>query len=138
MWMDELERIRQKKLRKMMRRMSSKVEDSRDDWPSIPVELTDETFKQVIHKYPLVVVDCWAEWCTPCHMVAPVVEELARDYRGKIVFGKLNVDSSTRTAQQYGIMSIPTLLVFKNGQLANQLIGAMPRNMLEPQIAQYL
>lgn len=136
--MDELERIRQKKLRKMMRRMSSKVEDSRDDWPSIPVELTDETFKQVIHKYPLVVVDCWAEWCTPCHMVAPVVEELARDYRGKIVFGKLNVDSSTRTAQQYGIMSIPTLLVFKNGQLANQLIGAMPRNMLEPQIAQYL
>jgi thioredoxin 1 len=71
-------------------------------------------------------------------MVAPVVEELARDYRGRIVFGKLNVDSNVRTAQQYGIMGIPTLLVFKNGQLANQIVGAMPRSMLEPKIAKYV
>jgi thioredoxin 1 len=136
--MDELERIKQKRLREMMRRVGSNVHDSRHDWPSMPVELTDQTFKEVIHKYPVVVVDCWAEWCAPCRMVAPVVEELAQDYRGRIVFGKLNVDSNVRTAQQYGIMSIPTLLVLKNGQLANRLVGAMPKEMLEPQIAKYV
>ena len=136
--MDELERIKQKRLREMMRGVGGKVDDSRPDWPSIPVEVTDGTFKEVIRKYPVVVVDCWAEWCAPCRMVAPVVEELARDYRGRIVFGKLNVDSNVRTAQQYGIMSIPTLLVFKKGQLANRLVGAMPRNMLEPQITRFM
>jgi thioredoxin 1 len=78
--MDELERIKQKRLREMMRGVGSKVDDSRPDWPSIPVEVTDGTFKEVIRKYPVVVVDCWAEWCAPCRMVAPVVEELARDY----------------------------------------------------------
>jgi thioredoxin 1 len=136
--MDELERIKQKRLREMMRKVGSKADDSTDGWPTMPIELVDGTFNEVIRKYPLVVVDCWAEWCAPCRMVGPVVEELARDYRGRIVFGKLNVDSNVRTAQQYGIMSIPTLLVFKNGQLANQLVGAMPRYMLEPQITMYL
>ena len=136
--MDELEWIKQKKLREIMKRMSSKVDDSNSDWPSAPIELNDVTFNELISKYPLVVVDCWAEWCGPCHMVAPVVQELARDYKGKIVFGKLNVDYNSRTAQQYNIMGIPTLLVFKNGQLANQIVGAMPRNSLEPQITQYL
>jgi thioredoxin 1 len=136
--MDELQWIKQKRLREMMRRVGSKADDSTDGWPTMPIELADGTFSEVIRKYPLVVVDCWAEWCAPCRMVGPVVEELARDYRGRIVFGKLNVDSNVRTAQQYGIMSIPTLLVFKNGQLANQLVGAMPRYMLEPQITMYL
>jgi thioredoxin 1 len=119
-------------------RRFSKVGDSGLDWPGIPVEVTDGTFEEVVRRYPVVVVDCWAEWCAPCRMVAPVIEELARDYRGRILFGKLNVDSNVRTAQQYGIMSIPTLLVFKNGHLADQLVGAMPRTMLEPQIAKHL
>ena len=136
--MDELERIKQRKLLEMMRKDSSKIDESGHDWPGGPVELSDDTFKEVIRKYPLVVVDCWAEWCAPCRMVAPVVEELARDYRRRIVFGKLNVDSNAGTAQQYGIMGIPTLLVFKNGQLVNQIVGAMPRSMLEPKITQHL
>ena len=136
--MDELEEIRQRKMREMMRNDSGSTDGSGYDWPSIPVEVTDGTFEEVIRRYPVVVVDCWAEWCGPCRMVAPVIEELARDYRGRILFGKLNVDSNVRTAQQYGIMGIPTLLVFKNGQLADQVVGAMPRSMLEPKIAQHL
>jgi thioredoxin 1 len=108
------------------------------DWPAAPIEVTDATLKEIVQKYPLVVMDCWAEWCGPCHMVAPVIEELAKDYRGKIVFGKLNVDNNRNAAASYGIMSIPTLLVFKNGQLADQIIGAMPRSMLEPKIMQHL
>lgn len=133
--MDELERIRQRKLREMMRK---DVDESEHHWPTEPVVLSDGTFEQVVRKYPLVVVDCWAEWCVPCRMVAPIVEELARDYHGRIVFGKLNVDSNPGTAQQYEIMGIPTLLVFRNGQLVNQIVGALPRSELETKITQYL
>lgn len=133
--MDELERIRQKKIREMME--GTKAEGS-EEYPGEPLEVTDASFSQVIQKYPLVVVDCWAAWCAPCRMIAPVVEELARDYKGKIVFGKLDVDSNSATAMQYGIMSIPTLLVFKNGQLVEKLIGAMPRGSLETRITRHL
>lgn len=134
--MDELERIKLKKLREMM--TGGKSAGARDNWPDKTLEINDANFKEVIQKYPLVVVDCWAEWCAPCRMVAPVVEELTRDYKGKIVFGKLNVDLSMTTAREYGIMSIPTLLVFKNGELVDQIIGALPRSILEPKITRYL
>jgi len=133
---DELERIKQKKLREMMDR--KKAGESGEDWPGAPIEVTDSAFKEFIQKYPLVVVDCWAEWCAPCRMIAPVVEELAGDYKGKVVFGKLNVDSNMGTAGEYGIMSIPTLLVFKNGRLVDQIIGALPRERLEPKITKHL
>lgn len=134
--MDELERIKKRKLREMMEGM--RREESREDWPDKPIEMTDASFKQLIQRYPLVVVDCWAEWCAPCHMIAPVVAELARDYKGKIVFGKLDVDSNQTTAMQHGVMSIPTLLVFKNGQPVDQIVGAMPRTSLEPRITRHL
>ncbi|MGQ9639956.1 MAG: thioredoxin [Candidatus Bathyarchaeia archaeon] len=103
-----------------------------------PIEVTDSTFKETIENHPLVVVDFWAPWCGPCHMVAPIIEELARDYAGKILFGKLNVDENPKLSMQYEIMSIPTLLVFKNGKLMDRLIGAMPKQTLEPKITQYL
>lgn len=105
---------------------------------SKPVKVTDGTLMEVVQKNPLVVVDCWAPWCSPCYMVAPVVEELARDHAGKILFGKLNVDENRRTAMQHQIMSIPTMLVFKNGKLVDRIIGAMPKQMLEPKITRYL
>jgi len=80
-----------------------------------PVEMTDATFKEMIQNHPLVVVDCWAPWCGPCRMVAPIIEELSRDYVGRILFGKLDVDENREVSIQYDIMSIPTLLLFKNG-----------------------
>ncbi|MDH5389653.1 MAG: thioredoxin [Candidatus Bathyarchaeota archaeon] len=103
-----------------------------------PMQVTDATFKEMILNHPLVVVDCWAPWCAPCHMVAPVVEEMARDYAGRILFGKLNVDENHEVATQYQIMGIPTLLVFKNGKLVDRIVGAMPRQMLEPKITRHL
>ena len=106
--------------------------------PDKPIDVTDETFKETIQNNSLVVVDCWATWCAPCHMVAPVIKELAKDYAGKILFGKLNVDENRTIATQYQIMSIPTLLVFKNGKLVDRIIGAMPRHMLEPKITIHL
>ncbi|MCK4243864.1 thioredoxin, partial [Candidatus Bathyarchaeota archaeon] len=82
--------------------------------------------------------DCWAPWCGPCNIVTPIIEELASDYAGKILFGKLNVDENRTTAIKYEIMSIPTLLVFKTGKLVDRIIGAMPKALLEPKITQYL
>ena len=131
----ELERIRQTKLREMMRRA---VSEKRGAPVNKPIEVTDATFKEVTQSHPLVVVDCWAPWCGPCHMVAPVIEELSGDYAGRILFGKLNVDENPQVSMQYEIMSIPTLLVFKNGKLADKIIGALSKQMLEPKITRYL
>jgi thioredoxin 1 len=103
-----------------------------------PVDLTDANFTKAIQSHPLVVVDCWAPWCGPCQMVAPIIEEIARDYVDRIFFGKLNMDENQTVATQYEIMSIPTLLVFKKGKLVDQIIGAMPRKMLEPKITRHL
>lgn len=126
--MDELERIRQRKLEMMMKEIQGKKSE---DLPTSPIEVSDSTLSSLLQKYPNLVVDCWAPWCGPCYMVAPVVEELARELAGKVVFGKLNVDNNQETARRFGIMSIPTLLVFKNGKLEDQIIGAVPRSHIE-------
>jgi thioredoxin 1 len=132
---EELERIKQDKLRQLIEKAT---ETQKKSAANKPVDLTDATFKEAIQNHTLVVVDCWAPWCGPCLYVSPVIEEIAQDYAGKIFFGKLNVDENRRVAMQYSIMSIPTLLIFKNGRLVDQIIGAMPRGMLEPKITRYL
>jgi len=133
---EELERIKQAKLQEMMRNVAEKKQAK----PALsrPIEVTDATFKETIQNHPLVVVDCWAPWCGPCQMVAPVIEEMAQDYAGKILFGKLNVDENQKVATQYQIMGIPTLLVFKKGKLVDRIVGAVPRQILEPKITSYL
>ena len=135
---EELERIRRKKLKELMKQYSEEAKGaSRKDGEEIlnkPIKITDGTFTKTIQSNSLVVVDCWAPWCTPCHTVTPIVEEMARDYVGKILFGKLNIDENQRVAMQYQIMSIPTFLVFKRGLLMDRIVGVMPRRMLEQRI----
>jgi len=137
---EELERIKKRKMEEMMRKVSDGAEEEAPPMKPLgkPVDLTDATFKKFVEGNSLSVIDCWAPWCGPCQFVSPVVEELARDYVGKISFGKLNVDENQRGAAQYGIRSIPTLLVFKKGKLVDQIVGAMPRQMLEPRITRHL
>jgi len=108
------------------------------DVPTGPLILTERSFDQAVQKYPMLVVDCWAEWCGPCRMVAPAIEELARDYQGQIVFGKLDVDHNREVAGRYQIMSIPTLLIFKGGQLVGTKVGALPRHALEGELLKYV
>jgi thioredoxin len=129
----ELERIKAAKLQKMMKSAAS---EKRGTAFNKPVEMTDATFKEMIQNHALVVVDCWARWCGPCRVVAPIIEELSRDYAGKI-FGKLDVDENRKVRTQYDIMSIPTLLVFKNGKLVDTIIGALPRQTLEQKITRH-
>ena len=95
---------------------------------SQPVEVNDSNFgEMVLQAKTPVLVDFWAAWCAPCRMVAPVVEELAKEYEGKVSFVKLDVDQNPRTASQYGIMSIPTLLIFKNGAPVSNIVGFRPK-----------
>lgn len=99
----------------------------------------DSNFEQEVLKSPKVaVVDFWAEWCGPCRIVGPFVEQLAQEYDGKAVIGKLNVDENPNVSMQYGIRNIPTILFFKNGQIVDKQVGAVPKVVLEQKLKAYL
>ncbi|HEX8361322.1 MAG TPA: thioredoxin [Longimicrobium sp.] len=102
------------------------------------VEITDANFSEVTGQPGLSMVDFWAVWCGPCRMVAPIVEKLAEDYAGQVTVGKLDVDNNQRSAAQFNVRSIPTILFFKDGKVVDQVIGAVPRPALEAKIKQHL
>ena len=98
------------------------------------VEITDANFEQIIASEKPVLVDFWAEWCGPCKMIGPVVEELASEYEGKAVIGKVDVDNNPAVSAKFGIRSIPTLLVFKGGEIVDKQIGAVPKSVLSQKL----
>lgn len=126
----EIEEIRKKKLAEMAARAGKGL----TGYPDTPMVVTDGDFDEFVRKYETVVVDCWAPWCGPCRMLTPTIESLAKDHKGKVVFGKLNTDENFETSSKYGIMSIPTLLYFRNGEMVSKTIGALPRPMIEEQL----
>jgi thioredoxin 1 len=104
-----------------------------------PIPVDDATFQtEVLNSDKPVLVDFWAIWCGPCKMIAPVVEELAKEYDGKLKVAKVDVDANPQTAMKFGIRSIPTLMVFKGGQVVEQIIGAVPKRHLLDKVTPHL
>lgn len=101
------------------------------------VEFTDSTFNDEANE-GLVLVDFWAPWCGPCRMVGPVIEELSDDYQGRVKVGKLNVDENPQTAMAFRVMSIPTVILFKDGQPVETIVGAMPKNAYQARLDKHL
>jgi thioredoxin 1 len=133
----DIEEIRRRKMAEMMRQANAgSAGDS--GWPDAPVHVTDSDFEEFVKRYPKVVVDCWAPWCGPCRMLSPTIDAIAKGLKGKVVFAKLNTDDNLRVAGKFKIMSIPTLLFFKNGQLIDRMIGAAPRAVVEQSISKAL
>lgn len=125
---EELERIKKEKMLKLMR----------DDVPTVgnfPVaevmELDDNSFESFVTQQGIVVIDCWAVWCGPCRTMEPIMEQLAKEWAGKVSFGKLNVDQNPRTSMRYGISSIPNFLVFQDGKFLGNVVGAVGKKPFE-------
>ncbi|MEO2085158.1 MAG: thioredoxin [Marinoscillum sp.] len=95
------------------------------------LEIKDSNFNDVISKNKTVLVDFWAEWCGPCRMISPVIEELANEYEGKVIIGKLDVDSNQESSVKYGVRSIPTILTFKDGEIVDKQVGAVSKETLK-------
>ena len=134
--MSELDEIRQRKLQEMMK-LANSGQSGGFPYPDSPVVVTDSDFEDTVKKYPMVVVDCWAPWCGPCRMLSPTVDAMAKDLKGKVVFAKLNTDEAQAIAGRYGIRSIPTLMLFKGGEVVEMMVGALPKAQIVNKIAKH-
>jgi thioredoxin 1 len=132
---DDLEAIKQRKMAELQKAAASKALMSA---LTEPVVLTDSNFKGEIAKYPVMLVDFWASWCGPCRMVSPIIEKLAKEYSGRVAFGKVNVDENQMISGSFGIESIPTMMIFKGGKAVDVMIGALPKAQIESRIKQQL
>jgi thioredoxin 1 len=130
--MDELEEIRKRKMEEI------RTDLEKANWPAEAMIVSDAGFEDFVSRYPLVVVDCWAEWCGPCKRVGPIIDSLAGQMQGDVVFGKLDTDQNQLTARKFQITAIPTLLVFKNGQLADRMVGALPKANIQEKLKSFL
>jgi len=135
--LDELEEIKRKKMEQMKKDMNDAAKPS-VELPDKPVVVTDATIDAAASQYPIFILDCWAEWCGPCRTIGPIIEQLAKEMKGKVVFGKLNIDENMQTANKYRISAIPTLMVFKDGKLIDKLVGAYPKPALAAKIQRFL
>lgn len=138
-WDEDLAKIMEKKMKKYKEQIdyNNPSNNNYDKNISGPIILTDYNFDQTIRKYSLLVVDFWAPWCGPCKLVSPIIDQLANELSGKAVFGKLNVDENPTVANIFGIQSIPTLIIFKDGEAVDGIMGALPKQQLISTISRH-
>ncbi|AKA73676.1 thioredoxin [Saccharolobus solfataricus] len=125
-------------IKEVAERLQKKAEEYGKKKEDVTLVLTEENFDEVIKNNKLVLVDCWAEWCAPCHLYEPIYKKVAEKYKGKAVFGRLNVDENQKIADKYSVLNIPTTLIFVNGQLVDSLVGAVDEDTLESTVNKYL
>ena len=136
---EELERIMQRKMNEFSLR-TKRNDQIETNQPTIatPITLTDQNFNEMVGKYSLLVVDFWAPWCGPCRMVSPVIAELSQELAGKAVFGKLNVDENPMISTTFGIQSIPTIAIFKNGKAVDGIVGAASKSHIMSKLSTHI
>jgi len=125
----------------LVREIAKRLEDKAEKIlrkEEVTITITDSNIDDIIKKNKIVFVDCWAPWCSPCHIYEPIFNKMAEKYKDKIVFGRLNVDENPKTADRYGVMNIPTTLIFVNGNVVDQIVGAIDEGSLEEYIKKYL
>jgi thioredoxin 1 len=140
-WDDEFRNIMEKKMIDLVKRniiTNSRPEDMNRAAVATPITLNDANFMNAVNKYPILVVDFWAAWCGPCKMVSPVIEQLATELSGKVVFGKLNIDDNPITANTFGIQSIPTIAIFKNGRNIDGFVGVISKSQMQSRILSHV
>jgi thioredoxin 1 len=140
-WDEELNKIMQRKMEQYQEKMNDKQTNynlNKELHQNIPIILTDYNFTEAVNKYQFLIVDFWAAWCSPCKMISPIIEQLSGELTGKVVFGKLNVDENPNVSNAFGIQSIPTIIIFKNGQVVDRMIGAMTKSQLILNISSYI
>jgi thioredoxin 1 len=103
-----------------------------------PIHVTDSNFDEIVNKHSLALIDCWAPWCGPCLALTPTIEMLAEEYAGKVFIGKLNVDENPRTAECFQIFSIPTMLIMKNGNEVDRIVGLVPKGHVDAVLRKHL
>lgn len=132
---EELKIINEKRMKKLQQIMNEKglLKNIKD-----PLNLDDSNFTQTINKFPLLLVDFWAPWCGPCRMMSPLIDQIGKEYMGKLVVGKVNVDENPTISRQFGISSIPTLILFKRGQAVNKIIGSVSKNKIDEMVRMHL
>lgn len=132
---EELKIINEKRMKKLQQIMNEKelLKNIKD-----PLNLDDSNFSQTINKFPLLLVDFWAPWCGPCRMMSPLIDQIGREYMGKLVVGKVNVDENRASSRQFGISSIPTLILFKRGQAVNKIIGSVSKIKIDEMVRMHL
>ena len=132
---EELKIINEKRMKKLQQIMNEKepLKNIKD-----PLDLDDSNFSQTINKFPLLLVDFWAPWCGPCRMMSPLIDQIGKDYVGKLVVGKVNVDENPSVSRQFGISSIPTLILFERGQTVNKIIGSVSKNKIDEMVRMHL
>jgi thioredoxin 1 len=130
---EELGHIREKKLKELMR-----LKEEKPKMSIKPVQVTDSNFNETVNEHSLVLVDCWASWCAPCMVIAPIIEELAKKYVGRVFVGKLNVDENPGIAGHFQIFGIPTLLIIKNGKEVDRIVGLVPKSQVEARLKKHM
>lgn len=126
----ELERIREKKL--------ATFKERKAELTGGPVHLTDTNFEETVKRHSVSFVDFWASWCGPCLALAPTIEELAKEYGGKILVGKLDVDENPKTAESFQVYSVPTMVIMKNGQEVDRIVGCVQKKMIVAALEKHL
>jgi len=127
---NELKRIREKKM--------AELKEKNQEMSCKPVHVTDSNFKEITQKHSLALIDFWASWCSPCLALAPTIDEIGKEYAGKVLIGKLNVDENPTTAECYQVFSIPTMLIMKNGEEVDRIVGCVPKKHIETALKKHL